>query len=33
MRLPLDHNFPEPILKRLEPWMGDTQLMPLRTID
>ena len=33
MRLPLDQNFPEPILERLEPWMGDIELLPLRTID
>lgn len=33
MRLPLDHNFPEPILERLVPWMGDIQLLPLRAID
>ena len=33
MRLPLDQNFPEPILEGLEPWMGDVQLVPLRTID
>ena len=33
MRLPLDQNFPEPILKQLEPWMEDIQLLPLRTID
>ena len=33
MRLPLDQNFPEPILGRLEPWMGDIELLPLRTID
>ena len=33
MRLPLDQNFPEPILERLEPWMGDIQLLPLRAID
>ena len=33
MRLPLDQNFPEPILTSLEPWMGDVELMPLRTID
>ena len=33
MRLPLDQNFPEPILEQLEPWMGDIQLLPLRTID
>ena len=33
MRLPLDQNFPEPILERLEPWMGEIQLLPLRAID
>ena len=33
MRLPLDQNFPEPILRQLEPWMGDIQLVPLRAID
>lgn len=33
MRLPLDQNFPEPILTALEPWMGDIQLVPLRKID
>lgn len=33
MRLPLDQNFPEPILGQLKPWMGDIQLLPLRTID
>jgi len=33
MRLPLDKNFPEPILKGLESWMGEVQLVPLRTID
>ena len=33
MRLPLDHNFPEPILEKLEPWMGDIRLLPLRRID
>ena len=32
MRLPLDQNFPEPILAALEGWMGDIQLVPLRTI-
>ena len=32
MRLPLDQNFPESILARLSPWMGDIQLVPLRTI-
>ena len=33
MRLPLDQNFPEPILERLAPWMGDIELVPLRMID
>ena len=33
MLLPLDHNFPQPILETLEPWMGDIQLIPLRAID
>ena len=33
MRLPLDQNFPEPILEGLQSWMGDVQLVPLRTID
>ena len=33
MRLPLDQNFPEPILAALQTWMGDIQLMSLRTID
>ena len=33
MRLPLDQNFPAPILGQLKPWMGDIQLLPLRTID
>ena len=33
MRLPLDHNFPEPILEKLEPWMDDIRLVPLRSID
>lgn len=33
MQLPLDQNFPEPILAALEPWMGDIQLLPLRRID
>ena len=33
MQLPLDQNFPEPILAALEPWMADIQLVPSRTID
>ncbi len=27
MRLPLDHNFPEPIVDCLKPWMGSTELL------
>ena len=33
MRLSLDQNFPEPILDKVKPWMGDIQLEPLRRID
>lgn len=33
MRLPLDQNFPEPILTALVPCMGDIHLVPLRKID
>ena len=33
MRLPLDQNFPEPILEAIKRWMGDIELLPLRTID
>lgn len=33
MQLPLDQNFPEPILKQLAPLMGDIELLPLRAID
>ena len=33
MRLPLDQNFPEPILVAIEPWIGDIELLPLRKID
>lgn len=33
MRLPLDQNFPEPILEQLAPWMGDIELLPPRTVD
>ena len=33
MQLPLDHNFPEPIVDCLKPWMGSTELLPLRHID
>ena len=33
MDLPLDQNFPEPILKQLRPWMADIRLVPLREID
>ena len=31
--LPLDHNFPEPILEAVTPWMGSTRLTPIRKID
>ena len=33
MRLALDQNFPERILKSVEPWTGNIQLVPLRRID
>ncbi len=33
MQLPLDQNFPEPVLRHLMPWISDIQLVPLRTID
>ena len=33
MDLPVDHNFPEPILHCLKPWMGDIRLLPIRSID
>lgn len=33
MDLPVDHNFPEPILDCLKPWMGDIRLHPIRSID
>ena len=33
MQLPLDRNFPEPIVDCLKPWMGSTELLPLRHID
>ena len=33
MELPVDHNFPEPILDCLKPWMGDIRLLPIRSID
>ena len=33
MCLPLDQNFPESILAELAPFMGDIELVPLRTIE
>lgn len=33
MQLPLDHNFPEPIVNALKPWMGSLELLPIRQID
>ena len=33
MQLPLDHNFPEPIVNSLKPWMGALELLPIRQID
>ena len=33
MQLPLDHNFPEPIVNALKPWMGALELLPIRQID
>ena len=32
LRLPLDHNFPEPILKSLDAFMPDVELIPIRRI-
>ena len=31
--LPLDQNFPEPILKTIKPWLAGVDLIPLRSID
>jgi hypothetical protein len=33
MQLPLDHNFPEPIVDTLKPWTGSRELLPSRQID
>ena len=33
IELPLDHNFPEPILDAVTPWMEGTSLIPIRKID
>lgn len=30
--LALDHNFPEPVIHALRPWMGNVRLLPLRHI-
>ena len=31
--LPLDHNFPQPILAALSDWLGDVDLLPIGSID
>ena len=31
--LPLDHNFPEPILDAIAPWITGINLIPTRRID
>jgi len=31
--LPLDHNFPQPILAALSEWFGDVELLPIERID
>ncbi|MDE0169105.1 MAG: hypothetical protein OXK16_14530 [bacterium] len=31
--LPLDHNFPQPILAALSDWLGDVELLPIGHID
>ena len=31
--LPLDHNFPQPILAALSDWLGDVELLPIERID
>lgn len=31
--LPLDHNFPQPILATLSEWLGDVELLPIERID
>ena len=31
--LPLDHNFPQPILAALSGWLGDVELLPIGHID
>lgn len=33
IRIPLDHNFPEPILNAMASWLGDVELLPIRQID
>lgn len=33
IKIPLDHNFPEPILKAMSSWLGDVELLPIRQID
>ena len=33
IKIPLDHNFPEPILRAVSSWLGDVELVPIRQID
>ena len=33
IKIPLDHNFPEPILMAMASWLGDIELLPIRQID
>ena len=33
MELPLDHNFPEPLLEAISPYLTDLTLIPIRRID
>ena len=33
LRLALDHNFPEPILRALDEFVVDVELVPIRRID
>jgi hypothetical protein len=33
IKIPLDHNFPEPILKAMASWLGDIERLPIRQID
>lgn len=33
INLPMDHNFPVPILEAMSPWITETKLIPIRQID